>query len=486
LTALLVVPAALTAQDVKLDGDKYSLHGFLRQRASWNMEDPPEIEGDNKYDVSMLRSTVYLELNLFPADWVSLTFVGRADGEMMTSYLDDLDEASPADLQSFYNDADLREWYADFQLGDRTSLRLGKQQVVWGRTDFFRGLDIIHGFDFTWRSFLEVENEILRKPLILANAQIQVPEANGTLQLILRPGIDSEEDIGNTYDLRGGRWANQPNKGVDFFDLGVTFNYDHSSADPDDVNYGIRWSGIAGGVDYSIAYLRTLNNDPVVNSVFDPYKGEIRNAFAEFIHPEVDLFGATLAFYIDPLDIVLRTEMAYTMDQPFNVGTEFFGGVLPGFGGIIEKDTLRLMLAFDRQVSFAQKFLKASRPGFFNLQFFDTWLVDFDRADDLVALAGYGAPINEHNVIGTFILGWNYNNDRLNPTIAAGWDLSNSGSFVIPSVEMVWGDHWRLRLEYDLFLEDSSKLPGEIEKDTALLGYFANNDQFYVRLTYQF
>jgi hypothetical protein len=51
---------------------------------------------------------------------------------------------------------------------------------------------------------------------------------------------------------------------------------------------------------------------------------------------------------------------------------------------------------------------------------------------------------------------------------------------------MVWGDNWRLRLEYDLFLEDSSKLPGEIEKDTALLGYFANNDQFYIRLTYQF
>jgi hypothetical protein len=203
LVSLLVIPVTLTAQ-VNLDGNKYSLHGFLRQRASFNMEDPPEIEGDNKHDLSMLRSTLYLELNLFPADWVTLTFVGRADGEMPTSYFDDLEEASPADLHSFYNDADLREWYADLQLGKRTSLRLGKQQVVWGRTDFFRGLDIIHGFDFTWRSFLEVENEILRKPLILANAQIQVPEANGTLQLILRPGIDSEEDIGNTYDLRGG------------------------------------------------------------------------------------------------------------------------------------------------------------------------------------------------------------------------------------------------------------------------------------------
>lgn len=496
LVLALLLGVMLPAFAGGLEGKKYSLHGYLRERVSFNTEDPPEVEGDNAWDLSMVRSTVYLELNLFPADWVSLTFVGRGDKEVFPDYLDTLDDTTLADLEKFYDQAELREWYADFRLGKRANFRLGRQQVVWGRTDFFRGLDIIHGFDYTWRSFLEVENEELRKPLILGNLQLEVPEANGYLQLIVRPGWDDDEDIGNTYDLRGGRWANQPNKGFDFLtpipDVfpGVPFNYHHPTGDTDDAGYGIRWGGLAGRLDYTVAYLKTLNNDPVVNAGSaigaTPFEQEPLNGFAEFIHPEVDLFGLTLAYDLKDVPVVLRTELAYTQDQPFNFGSEFLGGALPGFAGVVEKDVLRTMVAMDWQAKWVQRAFGSSRPGFFNLQFFDTWIRSFDEDDDIVDLAGYGAPKEEHSTIGTFILGWNYNNDRLNPTIAAGYDLSYGGGFFIPSVEMVWGDHWRLRLEYDMFFDDGEKDPGEIEQDTHLLGYFANNDQFYVRLTYQF
>jgi len=498
---LRIVPVALVfagllapplLSQTKLDGKYYSLHGFLRQHFSMNMEDPPEVPEDNKYDISMARTTAYLELNLFAADWASFTVIGRADYEYMTSYLETLDDLSAADLKDFYNNVDLREWYVDLQASKRTTFRLGRQQVVWGRTDFFRGMDIFHGFDFTWRSFLEVENEQLRKPLILASAQVQFPKVDGTLQLVVRPALDDEEDIGNTYDLRGGRWANQPNKGFDFLtpipDVfpGVPYNYHHPQADTDDITGGIRWSALAAGIDYSIAYLRTFNNDPVVNSVFNPFGAPPINDFAEFIYPDVDLFGFTLVKDFAESDFVLRGEFTYTFDQPYNIGTEFFGGALPGFGGIVEKDTLRSMLAIDKPMDWPMKVLGASRPAFFNLQLFDTWLVSFDEKDDIVALAGYGAPIKRHTTIATFILGWNYRNDRINPTIAAGADLSNGGGFIIPSVQFVFGNHWRLRLEYDWFTDSGNKLPGEIEQDTTLFGYFANNDQFVLRATFQF
>jgi hypothetical protein len=490
LALVLLAPPAILGQ---LDGKHYSLHGYLRERLSVNTEDPPEVQGDNQFDLSMVRSTLYLEMNLFPSDWLTFTFVGRADGEIMTDYLDTLDEASATDLQDFYNDADLREWYADIRIGDRTTLRLGRQQVVWGRTDFFRGMDVFHGFDYTWRSFLEPENEILRKPLVLANATIEVPEVNGSLQLVLRPGWDRNKDIGNTYDLSGGRWANQPNKGFDFLTAqpaiafpGVPYNYDHPAFNPDDVGGGVRWTQLAGPWEYSIAYLKTFNLDPVVNTIFNPYRAAPVNGFAEFIYPEIDLVGFTLTRDIPSVDVVARTEFAYTFDQPYNIGTQFLGGALPGFGGIVEKDTLRSMIAFDKQMDWPKRVLGASRPAFFNLQFFDTWIVDFDKADDIVALAGYGAPAKEHTTIGTVILGWNYNNDLVNPTVAAGADLSNGGGFIIPSVQLVWGNHWRLRLEYDWFTDSGNKLPGEIEQDTTLFGYFANNDQLYARLTFQF
>jgi hypothetical protein len=440
----------------------------------------------------MFRNTLYLEGTVYATDWLTFTAIGRADYEVMTSYLDKLDDASAADLHDFYNNADLREFYADLELGKRVSVRLGKQQVVWGNTDFFRAMDIFHGFDFTWRSFLEPENETLRKPLILVNTIVQVPEANGKIQLVVRPGLDRNKDIGNTYDLSGGRWANQPNKGFDFLTPipgvfpGVPYTYDHPSGDTDDINYGIRWSGQRGGFEYSLAYLKTLNLDPVVNTIFNPFKRDPVNGFAEFIYPEVDAFGLTFNQYLRQADLVLSGEFVYTRDQPFNVGTEFFGGALPGFGGIVQKDTLRSMLRVDANPKWTQKALGASRPGFLSFQIFDTWITNFDGADDIVDLAGYGAPKKEHSAILTGILGWNYNNDKVNPTIAAGYDLSYGGGFFIPSIEFVWGNHWRLRVEYDMFFDDGEKLPGQIEQKTNLFGYFANNDQLAMRLTYQF
>jgi len=447
----------------------------------------------------MFRNTAYVEANA-QYNWGGITLIGRGDYDVKTDYLDKLGSTANLDFESYYSQADLREYYLDLYFGKRASLRLGKQQVVWGKSDFFRGMDIVHGFDYTWRSFLEVENEQLRKPLILGNLQLQVPEANGSLQFLFRPGWDRKRDVGNTYELSGGRWANQPNKGFDFLAPipasgpdagsifpGVPYNYDHPAGKADDVGWGVRWAGTAGRLEYSLAYLRTLSGDPVVNTIFNPFEAAPRNGFAEFIYTNVDLFGLTLNGYIPGLDIVARTEVSLTLDQPYNIGTEFLGGALPGFAGVTRKNTMRIMAAFDKQLNWAPKVLGASRPAFFNFQFFDTWLLDYDKEqDDIVDLAGYGAPKSVHTVFLTVILAWNYNNDRINPSLAAGIDASNGGGFIIPAIEFVKGNHWRLKIEYDWFLPTDEKLPGQIEQKTHLIGYFANNSQLAARLTFQF
>jgi hypothetical protein len=353
-------------------------------------------------------------------------------------------------------------------------------------------MDIVHGNDFTWRSFLEADAELVRKPLVMANATILVPELNGSLQIIVRPGLDKDEDIGNTYSLQGGRWANQPNKLANFLGpqalggFGVPYNWDHPRGDTDDTHFGFRWSGSVGQVEYAIAYLHTLNLDPVVNTVFNPYGAIPRNGFAEFVYTEIDLVGGDFNYYIAPLDIVVRGEIAYTMEQPFNIGTNFFGGALPGFGGIKEKDTIRMMLNFDRQVKWFAKLVRSYRPAFLSCQIFDTWILNHKRSDDLVATAGYGLGTKEHSILFTAILGWNYNLDRVSPGIVFGYDATNDGGMLIPNIKFIKGDHWRLYIEYAMFWDDADKSLGEIEDNTSLFGYFANNDQLYVRLTYQF
>jgi hypothetical protein len=106
---------------------------------------------------------------------------------------------------------------------------------------------------------------------------------------------------------------------------------------------------------------------------------------------------------------------------------------------------------------------------------------------------GMTGKLKEDNTIVTFILAMNYRNDRINPTIALGHDVTYGGSFFIPSVEFVFGDNWRLKAEADIFFGARSRgqaydLGQGNAKDggTPLLGYFRNNDQFVLRLTRQF
>ena len=54
---------------------------------------------------------------------------------------------------------DMREAYIDINFKDiPLSLRLGKQQIVWGETDNFRLLDRVNALDLTWH--LQQETEI--------------------------------------------------------------------------------------------------------------------------------------------------------------------------------------------------------------------------------------------------------------------------------------------------------------------------------------
>jgi hypothetical protein len=481
--------------------DRSTFHGFLQQGVSFNTQNLIETPDNDKWDTQMIRSTAYGEIQT-DMDWSIWTVIYRYDLEkesLTVQNIQKLREANGAtdDLtKDIYTQFDFREWYNDIRVADRFLFRTGKQQVVWGNTDFFSGLDIVHGYDNSWRSFLEAPNEQRRKPLIMENITAEVPEFDGSLQAIFRPGWDRDSDIGNTYDIFGGRWAQQPNKGFDFFaNDTITYDLDHPEGKQQDPTYGVRWQGLIGGLDYSFCYLRSFNNDPVVNPSEATlgalgahyYKVAPRGTLGDFIFKQVDITGLTLNYYVAPLDIVARTEMSYSWGVPYNKGTDFAGGTLPGFEGVKTKDVIRMMFNFDRNVNFAKWMFGACRPGFLSLQVFDSWVMDYDEDEDLCFQAGYSKELKEHETIGTAILSWNYYYDRVTPQFAYGYDITNGGSFFIPSLSFTYGDHWRLMFEYDMFFGGlNGKDPGEIEDNHALLDGLENNDQFYVRLQYQF
>ena len=545
LASAVMLAAGVHGPAMAQDGffDNWEVSGYARMHLSWNLENPYLMDGEDpnglvgadrkgnyRYDMSMARSI--LKLNLFKDFGDSQFFVsGRLNREYETDYLEDLQEVmdqnarsdlfsnrskSQVDLMDdVYNSEELRELWWQTNVTPTTTLKLGKQQVVWGETDFFQSLDVIQGYDQRIRSFLEPENEDVRKPLWMVNLQEEFNQLGGTLQLIFIPGqLNGAYDRGNSFDLDGGRWANNPNKGITFrtatFGADVPYNFDHKDADMDDPSYGLRWKSMLGDWEYSLAWFHGPSVNPVINpnpnnplGVGDAasgaqfggaYKGEYNSAadstVGELIYPFVNVFGFSANRYMESIDSVFSTELSYIPDSPYNYGLQAgeAGGCafFPGFCGIKEKDVVKTMLRLDKQVAL-QRFLGTSRPSFLSVQLFNTWITDYDRDDELVNSAGFSGRTKEFSTIATAILAMNYDNDRINPSLAVGTDMTYGGAFVIPAVEFAYGDHWRIRAEADIFFDDESQdraLQGF--NNTNLFGYFNGNDQLSLRVTYNF
>jgi hypothetical protein len=544
----------------------FNLGGYVRTWAQMNLQDEKATKENDRWDFNMLRGSLLLDadqkIDKTPIGPVSFKVIARIDRELMTNYLRRLQDLSRSGInqlggtggpgdnmkEDIYDKAEIREWYVDMAPFERLQLRIGKQQVVWGETDFFRAMDVVHGYDYRWRMFMEPENEELRKPLIMLNARIQVPELGGSLQLLLRPGFDRDKDVGNTYDVNGGRYSLSSLKGLDFnafLKNGlkaadgsylvppntqiVAYNKRHPDGDVNDPTYGVRWAGQAGPIGYTLNYLKTFSNDPVENTTRRiagyPLNGvePANGALIELIHPKIDVFGLTLNGYVPLVDAVFSTEVVFTRDQPYNNLVDGDGDIVsPGIeqamgfpppydnfdfyipgttgGGVIKKNKLTTMLRMDKPIALTQQLLGTSKPGFFSVQMIDEWILAFRKNERIIDLLSFGAPQREHSTLLTSILALSYRNETINPMLAFGWDMSYQGTFFFPSVEFVLGNHWRARLEANFFFNQHEKWsdaerpathpiglnPRPNETSAHLMDYLSNNDSLLFRLTYQF
>lgn len=493
--------AETAAAPAEESGNSFHVGGYVRAWTSFNLQDMPETAGNDKWKPSMVRGSALIDMDATtgPLKWKA---VGRADRELKTGFLKDLERlragngtaigGEDGSITDNYNNAQLRELWMEFPVGENASVRVGKQQIVWGESDFFHAMDVVHGYDLSWRLFFEGENEEWRKPLWLVSTKIQVPALSGQIQAFVRPGVDSCKDVGNTYDIRGGRWFFQPYRG---FDLSALTDNDcnHPDGDFKKTTGGVRWSGTYDSLNYSFAAVRTFAGDPVANSAAAPYMKAPTGAVFDLIHPLIDVFGMTVSGYSAALDSVLSAELAYTRDQPYNVGTGVLGAsTVPGniglgLGGVMKKNTLTTMLRADKNLNF-QQLLGTNRPSLSSIQLFDTTVLDYRQSDDLARLFAYGAPLKRHSTILTAFALLNYAGDTINPSVAVGTDLHNGGGFFIPAVEFVLGDNWRAKVEADVMWsrKSSTALFDAANPGTQLFGYFDNNSQLVFRLTRQF
>ena len=466
-----------------------TLGGYARQDFSFNLQKVPEDPKSSPMDLSMNRQTLFVEA-FAPIGQTRWTTRLRWDHEFQTSYEHDLEVTANLknpmggriDFTREYDTNTLgdavRELFVDYDIG-RLSARLGRQQVVWGETDFFHATDVIHGYDFRWRHFLEPANEDVRKPLTLANLTFDAKELNGKLQLIVRPpGIDRDHQVANTDPAFGGRWSNNISKTTPLFSYAnpswLPYDYHWKDGDVDNPHYGGRWAGEAFGQSYALNYYHGQGgfmSDPII--IVDP---KARGLFGPVavVFPETDTFGGSASGNVPFIDSIYRAEVAYTPNRKF--------GNWP-FLQVVKNDAYNFEIGLDKTLRL-QNYLGTSSQSLFTVQMFDWYLPNVQPSQRIVNFVGSGY-FAEHNFMGTMILQLPYMHDTLTGTFVGLADLTWGGGMIIPSLEYAIADHWRLKGELDLPIGGKK---GDINalQNQSTFGIFYHNPQLLLRTTFLF
>jgi hypothetical protein len=354
---------------------------------------------------------------------------------------------------------DMSEWF----------FRVGKQQVVWGRTDLFRVLDIINPVDYSRHNIYD-ELEDIRIPQWIATAEYRWgaigPFDDMNLQLVwnfdeFRPNNLGQGgspyailDAGYFFRAMNNCWENgctvsnfvpagalgldDPGFLAADFAPGVIGIRDVNLPDGHDQG-GIKWEGVYKSVGFSLNYYHFYQQLPVLRGdipSMNAFTGEMADwdyliAF-DIDFPEVDLVGGSLDFYIDSIKSVFRVEATWT------TGEEVANSLEPDLYS--DSDMFRWVLGWDRNTWIRP--LNDTKAFLLSAQVFGEHYLDHETQK--APLGEIGMPVWDDNYIFTFLIkGW-WMNDLLSPQIITAYDYEAEAGVIAPSVDWLISDNWRL------------------------------------------
>ncbi len=361
----------------------------------------------------------------------------------------------------------IRELYVDFDNdlpnGDILSWRLGKQQVIWGRTDLFRVLDVINPIDFS-RNNIYDELEDIRIPMWIAKAdwRMGAGEVFDDLNLSFVWNFDkfrphnlgqcgqpnSILDAGCFFRGMNNLWENGgtvanfagANIATDFGPGQLGIRKAHMpSWSLSNSQFGIKLEGVYGDFGFSLNALTYRSQLPSLRGGIpaqNAFTGEVAvwpGLIAFDIHfPRVNLIGGSMDYYSQAIDTVFRFEVAHTEGEEFanTLQSRLFS----------ESDVTRYVIGADKNIFIP--FLNPGRAFLFSGQLFGQHIREHQLEDRPLGKAGM--PDWEQNWIGTLLVkGW-WMNDRLSPQVLVAHDLKAHATAIAPSVEYLFSDNLKI------------------------------------------
>lgn len=358
-------------------------------------------------------------------------------------------------------------------------LKLGKQQVVWGRTDLFRVLDVINPVDYS-RNNIYDELEDIRIPMWIAQAEWRfggsesLQERNfqivwnfdkfrpnnlgqcGTPNVILDAGCFFR-GMANLWD-NGGTVSNFANVAPGTL-LATNFGPNQIGlADvhlPDwslrNTQLGMKFEGITqGGLNFSVNALTYRSQLPSLHGgkrAVNSFTGEFRESWPFLISfdmefPRVNLIGGSLDFQSEALGAAFRVEGALTHGEEFpnTARPELFS----------KNRVFRSVIGVDRPTFIP--FISTSRTTLISAQLFYQHIFDHEQHEG--QFGPVGIPDWEDNFIGTLLMKAFLVNDRVSPQLILARDFKAQSWVAAPQVE--WSVTDSLKLTVGANVKDRS------------------------------
>lgn len=329
---------------------------------------------------------------------------------------------------------ELREFYIEAYPGN-TYLKIGKQQIVWGKADGLKVLDVVNPQDF--REFVLDDFDDSRIPLWSVNWEVPIKDA--TLQLVWIPDTTAHlvPSEGATYRFISN--LPQPPPGI----LSVQRDIERPDNPVSDSDIGARLSAFIGGWDLTLNYLYHFDDVPALYRSIKPYP---LGAYIE-VEPQYErthLLGTTFSNAFG--DFTFRGEVGYSFAKYYPTESIF------DRDGVHKSDELGFVLGLD-YFGISETLL--------SVQLFQNYLMD--NAPGLLR------DQVETNV--SFRAQRDFMNDSLKFSTIWVHSVNHGDGFVRPKIEYQLEDNLEVWAGVDIFYGTERGLYGQFKKtDRVVLG----------------
>lgn len=364
----------------------------------------------------------------FPKDPGDVRRALPSGADRFLAFYTDSDIDDEDDLATFLK---FREAYVDFHIdnivGDNDLfLRLGKQQVSWGKTDFFRLLDVVNPVDFGNHFFLE-PFEDFKIPQTMVHAVWKFNRTGPFDDLSLEIDWNLNAFTPNQLGYPGGpfRFPGGSDQIAAFSLINQNFGGGLSEVDLPghgitDTEIGGRLQGVYKGITWSLATWNSYSDTPV----FELKEVTQFGVDYKITVPRTWIVGGSLDWFEEFTESVWRLEVAHEFNAVFQ------DTLSPN--GTNESDALRWVLGWDRPTWIP--FLNPRRTFILTAQVFHTHIFDHNEGEienvlGDVSRAGFAGNAEDTFVFTFVALGF-YMSDRLLPTFFVTYDTAGQGGLL--------------------------------------------------------